>query len=118
LHIDVPTLPAAELINAPAGESTQSIRDRCIAARNRSLARQKKPNHALQGVEIDTHVLLDDGATKFLNVAATRLGWSARATHRTLKVARTIADLAGSEFTQVTHVAEAMQYRRALRSNM
>ena len=118
LHIDVPTLPAAELINAPAGESTQSIRERCIAARNRSLARQKKPNHALQGVEIDTHVLLDDGATKFLNVAAARLGWSARATHRTLKVARTIADLAGSELTQVTHVAEAMQYRRALRSSM
>jgi magnesium chelatase family protein len=116
LHIDVPTLPAAELINAPAGESTQSIRQRCIAARNRSLARQKKPNHALQGVDIDTHVLLDDAATKFLNVAAARLGWSARATHRTLKVARTIADLAGSECTQVTHVAEAMQYRRALRS--
>ena len=118
LHIDVPTLPASELINAPAGESTQNIRERCIAARNRSLKRQKKANHALQGSEIDTHVLLDEGATKFLNVAAARLGWSARATHRTLKVARTIADLAGSEFTQVTHVAEAMQYRRALRSSV
>jgi magnesium chelatase family protein len=116
LHIDVPTLPAADLLNAPAGESTQSIRARCMEARKRSLARQNKANHALQGNEIDTHVLLDDSAAKFLNVAATRLGWSARATHRTLKVARTIADLAGAQHTQVTHVAEAMQYRRALRS--
>lgn len=116
LHIDVPTLPAADLLSAPAGESTQSIRTRCIAARDRSLARQNKANHALQGNEIDVHVLLDDGATQFLNVAAARLGWSARATHRTLKVARTIADLAGAHRTQVTHVAEAMQYRRALHS--
>lgn len=118
LHIDVPTLPAAELLSAPAGETTQSIRARCMEARDRSLARQRKANHALQGNEIDTHVLLDDGATKFLNVAAARLGWSARATHRTLKVARTIADLAGAQHTQVTHVAEAMQYRRALRGAM
>ncbi|MEO7128679.1 MAG: ATP-dependent protease, partial [Rhodoferax sp.] len=53
-------------------------------------------------------------AAKFLNTAATRLGWSARSTHRVLRVARTIADLAGASGTQVTHVAEAMQYRRAL----
>ena len=65
--------------------------------------------------EIDQYVLLDAAAAKFLNVAAARLGWSARSTHRALKVARTIADLAGAHTTQVTHVAEAMQYRRALR---
>ena len=73
--------------------------------------------HALQGQEIDTHLLLDDAAAKFLNVAAARLGWSARSTHRALKVARTIADLAGATTTQVAHVAEAMQYRRAVRNN-
>jgi magnesium chelatase family protein len=50
----------------------------------------------------------------FLNIAAARLGWSARSTHRTLKVARTIADLAGAAATQVVRVAEAVQYRRAL----
>ena len=72
---------------------------------------------ALQGQEIDVHLLLDDAAVKFLNVAAARLGWSARSTHRALKVARTIADLAGAHSTQVAHVAEAMQYRRALRSS-
>ena len=61
-----------------------------------------------------THTALDGAAAKFLNIAATRLGWSARSTHRTLKVARTIADLAGAATTQVVHVAEAVQYRRAL----
>jgi magnesium chelatase family protein len=79
------------------------------------MQRQGKPNHSLQGQEIDQFVLLDDAAVKFLNVAAARLGWSARSTHRALKVARTIADLAGAHQTQVSHVAEAMQYRRALR---
>jgi magnesium chelatase family protein len=53
---------------------------------------------------------------KFLNTAAARLGWSGRAIHRALKVARTIADLADAPATQVAHVAEAVQYRRALRS--
>ena len=65
---------------------------------------------------IDQHVMLDADALKFLNVAASRLGWSARGTHRALKVARTIADLAGAQFTEVTHVAEAMQYRRRMAS--
>jgi magnesium chelatase family protein len=69
----------------------------------------------LQGQALEAHLLLDEAAAKFLNVAASRLGWSARSTHHALKVARTIADLAGAERTQVTHVAEAMQYRRTLK---
>ena len=115
LHVEVPALPSADLLQAPPGESTSSIRERCTAARARAMARQGKSNHALQGKEIDDFLVLDDAAAKFLNVAAARLGWSARSTHRALKVARTIADLAGARMTQVTHVAEAMQYRRALR---
>ena len=67
---------------------------------------------ALQGQAIDAYVQLDADARKFLNVAAERLGWSARATHRTLKVARTIADLSGSDHIGLAQVAEAMQYRR------
>ncbi|MBK6387423.1 MAG: YifB family Mg chelatase-like AAA ATPase [Rhodoferax sp.] len=117
LHIEVPALPAADLMQSPPGESTHSIQTRCADARQRAVARQGKANHALQGQEIDTHLLLDDAAAKFLNVAAARLGWSARSTHRALKVARTIADLAGATTTQVAHVAEAMQYRRAVRNN-
>ena len=116
LHIEVPALPSDELLLGSPGESTESIRARCTAARDRAMARQGKSNQALQGKEIDDFVLLDPAATKFLNVAAARLGWSARSTHRALKVARTIADLAGARSTQVTHVAEAMQYRRAMRS--
>jgi magnesium chelatase family protein len=112
LHVDVPALPHAELMNAPAGESTVSLRQRCTAAREHALARQGKTNAALQGQELEQHIQLEPEAAKFLNVAATRLGWSARATHRALKVARTIADLAGANSTQVAHLAEAMQYRR------
>ena len=115
LHVEVPALPSADLLQATPGESTASIRARCAAARQRALDRQGKANHALQGKDLDLHLKLDDAAAKFLNVAATRLGWSARATHRVLKVARTIADLAGAQSTQVTHLAEAMQYRRSQR---
>jgi magnesium chelatase family protein len=115
LHVEVPAVPSSDLMQAPAGESTALIRERCTLARARAMARQGKTNQALQGQEIDAHVLLDAEAAKFLNIAAARLGWSARSTHRALKVARTIADLAGAHSTQVAHVAEAMQYRRALK---
>lgn len=116
LHVEVPALPAEQLVHAPAGESTAAIRARVEQARQRALARQGKPNQALQGQEIDAQVQLQDAAATFLHTAATRLGWSARSTHRALKVARTIADLAGAPTTEVAHVAEAVQYRRVLRS--
>jgi magnesium chelatase family protein len=114
LHVEVPAVVSSDLMQAQAGESTASIRERCTTARARAMARQGKSNQALQGQEIDLHLLLDDAAAKFLNIAATRLGWSARSTHRALKVARTIADLAGAPTTQVAHLAEAMQYRRSV----
>ena len=114
LHTEVPALPAEELLQAPPGEGTDSIRIRVTQARAQAMARQGMANHALQGQGLDTHTKLDTAALKFLHVAATRLGWSARATHRTLKIARTIADLAGSDATHIAHVAEAIQYRRAL----
>jgi magnesium chelatase family protein len=114
LHVEVGALLPEDLLQAQPGEGTASIRDRCAAARERALQRQGKPNQALQGKELDKHAALDPAALKFLNLAAARLGWSARGIHRTVKVARTIADLAGAQGTQVTHVAEAVQYRRAL----
>ena len=114
LHVEVGALAPEELLNAPAGESTAAVRARCVAARERALARQGQPNQALQGQAIDTHARLDAAARTFLHSAAARLGWSARATHRALRVARSIADLAGSEAVSLAHVAEAVQYRRAL----
>ncbi len=114
LHVEVPAIASDQLLQAVAGESTASIRARCEEARERATGRQGKANSALQGKEIDAHAGLDDAAAKFLNVASARLGWSSRSTHRVMKVARTIADLAGAPQTQVGHVAEAVQYRRAL----
>ncbi len=111
LHIDVAALSPDQLLQTSAGESTHAIRKRCSEARTLAHQRQGKPNQLLAGQEIDAHSHLEPAAKQFLQSAAARLGWSARATHRTLKVARTIADLAGSTKTQLMHVAEAMQYR-------
>ncbi len=90
------------------------MQQRVSAARDKALQRQGLPNHQLQGAQLDTHLQLEPEALTFAHKAAARLGWSARGTHRALKVARTIADLAGSDSITQTHLAEALQYRRAL----
>ncbi len=114
--MEVGSLAADELINSKPGEKTEAIRARVVQARERSIARQGSSNQALEGQAIDEQCRLDSAAAKFLNTAAARLGWSGRSIHRCLKVARTIADLAGAETVQVTHVAEAVQYRRSLKT--
>ena len=82
------------------------------AARARQTARQGKPNAHLSVKEVEEHCSTDADADRLARKAISALGLSARAYHRILKVARTIADLAGASGTSTTHVAEAVQYRR------
>jgi magnesium chelatase family protein len=113
LHVQVAALPPDELIHAQAGEPSALVRARCVQARTAAMDRQGCANQALAGAQLEAQTHLDPKAADFLKAAASKLGWSARATHRALKVARTIADLAQSATTQVPHVAEAIQYRLA-----
>lgn len=111
LHVTVNALPPGELLGTAAAESSAAVRARCTTARERALVRQGKVNHALNGQDIEDAIQAEDTALRFLRQAAERLGWSGRGLHRTLKVARTIADLAGADRMATEHVAEALQYR-------
>lgn len=112
LQITVPTVASEALRAAADGETSAVVRARVMASADRQWVRQKKSNGDLSSTELDTHCALDDHGSALLQQAATRLGLSARAQHRILRVARTIADLAGAERIAVTHVAEAVGYRR------
>jgi magnesium chelatase family protein len=112
LQIEVPALTPRELAGGPPGEPSSAVRARVLAARARQLARQGRPNAALDAREVERHCAPEDRGAALLGQAIGRLGLSARAYHRVLKVARTIADLAGEPTVGATHVAEAIQYRR------
>jgi magnesium chelatase family protein len=114
LHVEVPRLPPEELNRPPepGTEASAQVRARVEAARQRQVGRAGKPNQALEPREIDSSCPLDDACRRLMDQALTRLGLSARAYHRVLKVARTIADLAGSEAIDTTHLSEAIGYRR------
>lgn len=114
LQVEVPAISAEALAKAPDGEATGTIAARVAAAQQLQHARQGRLNAALAGEGIDEHCTPDAEASRFLQAAAAKLGWSGRSFHRVLKVARTIADLGGAQRPGTRHVAEAVQYRRAL----
>lgn len=114
LMIDIPAVTEAELSTRGDGEPSAVVRTRVTAARERQLERQGKPNALLTPKEIDSHCLPDCEGAALLKQAMLRLDLSARAYHRILKVARTIADLAGQAIIRGPHVAEAIHYRRGL----
>ena len=88
------------------------MRARTTAALARQQARQGKVNALLMPAEVDEHCQPDASGRTLLNQVASRFGFSGRAMHRVLRVARSIADLAGSDAIETPHVAEAVQYRR------
>ena len=112
LQVEVPALPPETLQGAADGEPSASVRTRVCRARDRQIARQGKPNAKLGVKEIERHCRPDAAGEALLKQAIQRLGLSARAYHRVLKVARTIADLAACEALRTEHIAEAVQYRR------
>ena len=114
LQVEVAAVAPADMLALPEGEASRVVADRVAAARARQQARQGCANAALGSAQLDDVCPLDAPAGQFLQHAATRLGWTGRSLHRAIKVARTVADLAGAEAIAVAHLAEAMQYRRAL----
>jgi magnesium chelatase family protein len=116
IHLEVPAVPYGELTGEPMGESSGVIRARVEQARLVQRARfQSQPgiyaNAHMNARDLRRHCKLSPPVESVLRQAVTRLGLSARAYHRVLKIARTIADLGGQPDLGTTHVSEAIQYR-------
>ena len=112
IKLEVPAPREAELVAPIAGEASADIKKRVERARQAQLLRQGKPNALLGTREIDRHCATDKDGDQLLRHALARLLLSARAYHRVLRVARSIADLCEKKVIAAEHVAEAIQYRR------
>ena len=121
LHVEVPSVEFKQLSSAQPGEPSAAIRERVIAARQVQAGRfgaasPVRTNARMSARHLKAHCQLDEAAAGLLEMAMTQLNFSARAHDRILKVARTIADLAGQERIASDHIAEAIQYRTLDRS--
>jgi magnesium chelatase family protein len=116
IHIEVPPLRYHELSGVSSSESSSSIRERVIACREQQRERFSKTPHVncnanMSTRDVEQYCRLDSGAADMLKMAMTELNFSARAYNRIIKVARTIADMATSNFIDAEHITEAIQYR-------
>ncbi len=115
IHLDVSRVDYEKLSDARTGEASEVIRKRVQAARDRQAQRFKGTplacNADMGVADVRVHCALDDAGRGLMKAAMNQLQMSARAFHRVLKLARTIADLTGSEVIKVAHLAEALQYR-------
>jgi len=113
--LEVPPVPKSMLRPAKEGEQEENsatVRNRVMKARSIQMKRAGKANYLLSNKELEQYCNLDEANYQLLEQAITRLGLSARAYHRILKVARTIADLAGVDQIETVHLSEAIGYRR------
>ncbi len=115
IHIDVPAVKIKELTGEAQGESSEAIRERVVRARRIQLERfqgEKIYSNAQMSPRlIRKYCAIDQQSKSILENSITRLGLSARAYDRILKVSRTLADLEGKERIESQHVSEAIQYR-------
>jgi magnesium chelatase family protein len=115
IHIEVPQVEFKDMIDDRDAESSQCIRERVELARKRQLERYARSpvtcNAHMNNREVRRFCPISDQVRHLLQTAVDKLGFSARAYHRVLKVARTIADLEGKQTLNVEHVSEAVQYR-------
>ncbi|MDX1387312.1 MAG: ATP-binding protein, partial [bacterium] len=118
LHVEVAPLPYGELRGNLQGDSSEIIRSRVLKAQAIQVKRfqgsKLHSNSQMGSTEIRTHCILKGKAEKILEEAVKKWGWSARAYHRILRVARTIADLAANPEIKSEHLTEAISYRALL----